>query len=103
MWTIINDLGWSKERVADELGMVTSTVNLMLQTGKIRVTTEKALRHIHLTEIIKRPCPDCGGPLCALRSMDKLMCSDCKAEFKWTLDLGQRSLVGNNRQDRKTP
>lgn len=47
-------------------------------------------------------CPQCGSDaVVALRSMDKKLCSDCKAEWPWKLDPGQKPLVASSRADRK--
>lgn len=47
-----------------------------------------------------KPCPRCGSPLVALRSMNRRQCVGCGRMFEWLLDEGQRPLIGSNRQDR---
>ena len=37
-------------------------------------------------------CEKCGGPLILLRSQCLKVCSDCKAEYHWPLDPGQKPL-----------
>lgn len=43
---------------------------------------------------------DCGGALVNLTSMNKRICSDCKKEYEWNLDEGQKPLISSNRGDR---
>lgn len=47
-----------------------------------------------------KPCPRCGSPLVALRSMNRRQCVGCGRMFEWLLDEGQKPLIGSNRQDR---
>ena len=47
---------------------------------------------------MKTKCPDCGGPLCLLMSLNEKHCFDCGKIWNWQLDEGQLPLVGNNRQ-----
>ena len=47
-----------------------------------------------------KPCPRCGSPLVALRSMNRRQCVGCGRMFEWLLDEGQRPLIGSNRVDR---
>jgi len=46
-------------------------------------------------------CTLCSGPLVSLRGQGARICNDCKTEFEWLLDDGQRPLLGSNRGDRK--
>lgn len=47
-------------------------------------------------------CPNCGNTdLVLYRSMNLKQCPDCRTEIPWTLDPGQKPLIGTNRQDRK--
>lgn len=48
-------------------------------------------------------CPHCNSPMVALRSMSKRQCSNgkCSHEVCWTLDEGQKPLIGSSRQDRR--
>lgn len=48
-----------------------------------------------------KPCPACTGPLVPLRSLSVRICNDCKTEYRWTLEDGQKPLIANNRHDRK--
>jgi len=49
-----------------------------------------------------KPCPRCGSPLVALRSMNRRQCVWYGRMFEWLLDEGQRPLIGSNRQDRRS-
>ena len=48
-----------------------------------------------------KECPKCAGPLVDLRSQNLRICSDCKAEYEWSLKPGQPPLITNNRADRR--
>lgn len=51
-----------------------------------------------------KSCPACScTDLVLLRSLNKKICADCKTEFDWFLDPGQKPLQGPSRADRKTP
>lgn len=50
-----------------------------------------------------KPCPNCGEPMARLRGRSEMMCATgCKQAVPWELDEGQKSLIGNNRQDRRS-
>ncbi len=41
-----------------------------------------------------KQCPKCGSTvLCLLRSLNLKICHDCKHQFNWCLDLGQKKLI----------
>lgn len=49
-------------------------------------------------------CPKCGSDaVVPLRSINMKICSDCKSEFAWTLDAGQKALMAPSRADRRPP
>ncbi|BCP56225.1 hypothetical protein K32_48420 [Kaistia sp. 32K] len=50
---------------------------------------------------MKKACPQCSSDaVVLLRSMNLKLCSDCKHEWAWHLDAGQKPLVASNRADR---
>lgn len=49
-------------------------------------------------------CPECrSDAVVGLRSMNLKICSDCKAEWPWTLAPGQKPLIAPSRADRRPP
>lgn len=50
-----------------------------------------------------KPCPDCGAPMVALRSLERRICTGCRKEWPWLLKPGQPPLVSTNRDRRKEP
>ena len=56
-------------------------------------------REIHYLRIHSKPrstkhCPKCGSDvLCLLRSQNVKICHECKHEFPWNLDEGQKRLL----------
>lgn len=94
-------LGYSVTHLAAKMGVSTPTIDRLMCNDSRRVN-EDAFKWVFMEEMIRRPCPVCGGPMCALASLNKLLCADCKHEVTWMLDPGQKPLVGSNRQDRKT-
>lgn len=45
-------------------------------------------------------CPHCGSDaVVTLRSLNKKICSDCKEEYDWNLDPGQKVLLAPSRAD----
>lgn len=49
-----------------------------------------------------KQCPDCGSDaLVLLHSTDTKLCADCKSEFHWPLDEGQKAVLTSHRDTRK--
>lgn len=46
-------------------------------------------------------CKLCSGPLISLSGQRARICNDCKTEFDWPLDDGQKPLINSSRGDRK--
>ena len=91
----------SRVDLAELLGLSDGTVSGML-SGRVNIRPVVALAVLYLYEhrVKSTPCPVCGGPMVPLRSQNSKICNDCKLETPWTLAPNQKSLLGNNRQDR---
>lgn len=52
-----------------------------------------------MTKTIKRNCPVCGERMVLLFSLNKKLCCNCKQEYDWELDEGQKPVFGGKRDD----